>query len=334
MGYWQQNNNKRKWYDPVSGTWKRDHSLWVPTRKAITNPPQIPPNDPPEQLRTLQILWQFNQYQTGYINRTTCTPVNVVPTAYDQVIVGAPDFYNAIYPLFPGYPDTDFADEKYWGPPKWRLVEIGPIPPKPVPLQPTWQLARFYAESPQYVSWFENPNQPVPLGHRDTLGQIGPMDPQYLGTNTITSPGPVLLVNWERMKLTPNDIRKVQIEMTSTFDKPGEQKQTYTAVWPICFNPGSNEIGPPPANYDRFQFISEGSVDNDPTTFPYDALAASSFGGVDVTEKNVDPIIDKFTLPFGANDLTHDWGYEEIRGFQVDLHVVVRKTCRTSLLGT
>lgn len=330
MGYWQQNNNKRKWYDPVSGTWKRDHSVWVPTSDAVTNPPQDPPNDPPEQLRTLQTLWQYNQYQTGYINRTTCTPVNLVPMAYDQPIPTNADFYNAIYPLYPGYPDTELNDVQYWGPPKWRLIEVGGIPPKEIPLQPSWELARFYAESPQYVSWFENPNQPVPLGHRDSLGQVGPMDPQYLGTNTLTSPGPVLLVNWEKMSLTPNDIRKIQIEMTSTFDKPGEQKQTYTALWPICFNAGSNEIGPPPSVYDSFQFISEGSVDTDPATFNYDALAPSTFGDIEVTEVNVDPIIDKFNLPFGANELTHDWGYEGIRGFQVDLHVVVRETFSAS----
>jgi len=328
MGYWQRNDSKRRlWFDPVDNKWKRDGPKWVPSKKqpAIFEPP--PTTIPPQ--RTLAINWQFNQLERGYPERTQCTDIKVIAgLVQDQDYTGTGSFYNAIYPLQPAFPDTQFVDLDKWSEPVWSLVQAESSPPDVIPIRGSWQEARIAAEQPPYVSWFNNPSEPVPLGHKDNLGQVGDMDPQYLGTNTLTNNHPILMVNWTRMAETPNDVRKVTLGMSSSYTADGEEPEPYYAVWPMCFDAGGFQDTADPTDYDLWRWEFVGISTPSPGEFwSKDQLVPAQYvQGLDGSFQGpkVTTVSYEYTLRANNTTISHDWEYFPTGNWQVDIHRVTR----------
>lgn len=191
MGYWQINNNRRAYRDN-NGQWKRDRSVWVPTKKRRVF------NDPTNALRRpeLVINWSLGNNTGGFEGRTKCIglfPDNKTSGNISQNTpgdsYGEADAWNAIVLLepnpkapdgyleeFPNDPDAAYRgfQETGWN---WKLEYVPPGNQArvPIPIFNTRIEAKNFIQSPPWAALYQG-NGPIPLGHQLLTGDDNESD--------------------------------------------------------------------------------------------------------------------------------------------------------------
>lgn len=325
MGYWQENENKRRlWYDPVDGSWKRDRSKWVPTKKQTTFteqvfPAQLQPWSPPQ----MEINTVFGSTIKGYYERQACINIysNGDYAPGDQVL--ETNAYNMVIPFKAGYANFENPElRNYVLQPKWK-ISSDTDPNIQYLIYNSFEEARARAASVPYYALYINPNQYVPLGHQTNVNDWQPNDPNGLVDRFAWTEGPVLVVNWEELNAnTPVGNNQFGVlEVTNTFIDP-VTSQTYplSARFPFCLFPNGTPAPPIQDFNDKDVFLWNYRGNPDPTDVDITELVQDSDGTLfefpnennpkTCDETNYETTFTINTLD-GENGIWHQWGYRQ-----------------------
>lgn len=266
MGYYQF-SSKRKWYDPVSGSWKQDRNKWVPTKKptTLTEPVFIPKTEPYEPPR-MEIEWAYGSVQAGYYERQECIKMAANENVVIDQIPAETDAYNIVIPLAPGYesiPDPEILNAGL-GSTLWE-VKTNTEPNIQLPIYPDWESAQQRALSPPYWAVFQNSSQFIPLGHKTDPASWTPNDPNG-NPNALQWPfGPVVLINWEKLNVEVDgpggEFVTGEVTAKNTWIDPvSKEVFNLSARFPFCLYPLGATLTPvEPTDTNFFRWNYEGT---------------------------------------------------------------------------
>lgn len=325
MGYWQENENKRRlWYDPVDGSWKRDRSKWVPTKKQTTFteqvfPAQLQPWSPPQ----MEINTVFGSTIKGYYERQACINIYSNGDYAPGDTVLETNAYNMVIPIKAGYANFENPElRNYVLQPNWK-IKSDTDPNIQYQIYSSFEDARARAASVPYYALYINPSQYVPLGHQTNVNDWQPNDPNGLVDRFQWSDGPVLVVNWEELNAnTPVGNNQFGvIEVTNTFIDPvTSQQYPLSARFPFCLFPNGTPAPPIQDLNDKDVFLWNYRGNPDPTDVDITELVQDSDGTLFEFPNENNPkqctettYETTFTINTADSDngIWHQWGYRQ-----------------------
>lgn len=242
MGYYQHNDNSKRYRDPVTGNSRQDHSVWVPRKKKVVQQAVIPGNPPSDE----PVFWLFRRNSPdpnmGF-NTPQCPQRNTDPTSllyWPQVV-----YAGAGLSTLP--PDSDESIYFYdWGSNRTptelqtNLVDI------------KWEVDT-YTTALGWVPMVLADGQVGAVARSKTVPFVGPsVSDLFYPTQTISSIGQVgnvnvgggvfwpnkvaLIVNWVDMFATPG-VRNIKITGLFTYKDPVSMIETvYPVALPLSFD--------------------------------------------------------------------------------------------------